>query len=62
MSKTAIKTEIYKINKVIDKKIVRGLPYSREAHYHKNLLSRLSLVREKSLLARSMRYVSTFVL
>lgn len=57
-----LKAEINKVNKVIDKKIVRGLPYNREAHYHKTLLQRLSLIRRKSLLARSMRYVSAFVI
>jgi hypothetical protein len=55
--KSELKTEINKVNKVIDQKIVRGLPYTREARYHKNLLQRLSIIRQKSLLARSMRYV-----
>lgn len=61
MSTSKIKSEIVKINTVIDKKIVRGLPYTREAHYHKNLLQRLSIIRNKSLLARSMRYMSMAV-
>lgn len=56
-----IKTELHKINYVIDNKIVRGLPYDREARYHKNLLERLSLMRKKNWLARSMRYVSAFM-
>ena len=60
--KTTLKAEINKVNKVIDKKIVRGLPYYREAHYHKTLLQRLSLIRRKSILARSMRYVTAFML
>lgn len=56
-----LKTEINKINHVIDKKIVRGLPYTREARYHKQLLQRLDLLRRKSWLARSMRYVTAFI-
>jgi hypothetical protein len=50
-----IKTEIEKINKEIDRKIVRGLPYTREARYHKNLLKRLDIVNRSSILARTMR-------
>ena len=50
-----LKAEINKMNKMIDHKIVRGLPYSREAHYHKKLLKRLDIVRRSSLVARSMR-------
>ncbi len=50
-----LKAEISKMNKMIDHKILRGLPYSKEAHYHKKLLNRLSIIRQKSFLARSMR-------
>lgn len=50
-----IKSEIEKVNKEIDRKIVRGLPYAKEAHYHKMLLKRLDIVNRKSLLARTMR-------
>jgi hypothetical protein len=56
-----LKTELTKVNKVIDQKIVRGLPYTREARYHKNLLNRLALIRQKSWLARSMRYVGAMM-
>lgn len=66
MSKTELKyelqAEISKVNHIIDKKIVRGLPYTREARYHKNLLQRLSIIRQKSFLARSMRYVGALVI
>lgn len=56
-----IKSEINKINKVIDHKIVRGLSYNREAHYHKVLLRRLSVLRKSNFLARTMRLVGTFI-
>jgi len=59
--KYTLKSEITKVNKEIDRKIVRGLPYSREARYHKTLLQRLSIIRRKSFLARSMRFVVAFV-
>jgi hypothetical protein len=39
--KYKLKSEISTINRVIDQKILRGLPYDREARYHKNLLKRL---------------------
>ena len=46
MSKThtvkAIKSELQKINNVIDQKIIKGISYAREAHQHKALLSQLS--------------------
>ena len=57
-----LKAEINKVNQIIDRKIVRGLPYTKEARYHKNLLQRLAVLRQKSLLARSMRYVGAFML
>jgi hypothetical protein len=53
--KYKLKSEISTINRVIDQKILRGLPYDREARYHKNLLKRLEVVHRSSLLARSMR-------
>lgn len=65
MSKSKLKHkithEIAKVNQVIDRKIVRGLPYSREAHYHKLLLSRLSVIRKTGFLARSMRSFATMM-
>jgi hypothetical protein len=60
--KSELKAEINKVNHIIDQKIVRGLPYTKEAKYHKTLLQRLAIMRQKSLLARSMRYVGAFML
>ncbi len=57
-----IKGEIKRINKVIDQKIVRGSPYTREARYHKILLARLFILKQSSMLARSMRMVTSFML
>ncbi len=56
-----IKSEIRKVNRAIDQKILRGLPYTREAHYHKILTARLSLMNQTRFLARSMRMVSMFL-
>ena len=50
-----ISYEIEKVNQVIDRKIVRGLSYSKEAHYHKLLLNRLLVVKSSGFLARSMK-------
>jgi hypothetical protein len=65
MSKTEIiknlKVEIKRLNRAIDTKIVRGVPYTVEAHKHKLLRAQLSLIRQKSFLARSMRLVSMFL-
>lgn len=58
---SSIKGEIRKVNRTIDEKIMRGLPYAREAHYHKVLTARLSLMNRTRFLARSMRMVSTFL-
>lgn len=56
-----IKYEVRRINKIIDQKIMRGLPYVKEAQYHKMLVARLSLMNRSRFLARSMRLVSTFL-
>lgn len=56
--KHELKSEIAKVNKVIDQKILRGLPYSREARYHKILTSRLNIIKDSSWLARSMKYAT----
>ncbi len=46
MSKTktvkALKSELEKINEIIDQKIIKGVPYYRESHRHKSLLSQIS--------------------
>jgi len=56
-----IKSELRRVNKLIDQKITRGLPYGREARYHKMLTARLSLMSRSRFLARSMRMISTFI-
>jgi hypothetical protein len=56
-----IKAELKRVNKTIDQKITRGLPYTKEARYHKMLVARLSLMNRSRFLARSMRMVSTFL-
>ncbi len=65
MSKTELKhelkLELKKVNKIIDYKIVRGLPYAREARAHKLLLARLAIINKTSWLARSMRVASFFL-
>lgn len=53
-----LKRELKELNKIIDYKIVKGIPYTREAHKHKILLSRLAILTESSMIARSMRLVS----
>jgi hypothetical protein len=55
-----LKTEIKKVNKVIDQKIIRGLSYSREAHYHRILRARLHILKKASFVAR-MKTVSAFL-
>lgn len=58
--KHTLKIEIKKVNHLIDAKIVRGLPYGREARYHKLLRARLSILKRVGLLAR-MKTVSAFI-
>jgi hypothetical protein len=66
MSKSTLKKEIQheivRINKVIDRKILKGLPYTREARHHKLLLARLSILNRTNWLARSMRVMASFML
>ncbi|MDQ3014884.1 MAG: hypothetical protein M3Q73_03400 [bacterium] len=59
--KKEVQHEIVRMNKVIDKKILKGLPYTREARHHKILLARLSILNRSTWLARSMRVVSSFM-
>jgi hypothetical protein len=58
--KHELKHEIKKVNKTIDEKIVKGLPYYREARQHKLLRARLSILKKTSWLAR-MKTVSAFM-
>jgi glutamate-1-semialdehyde aminotransferase len=50
--------EIKKVNKLIDEKIIRGLPYGKEARYHRALKSRLALLDQTTFMARTMRIAS----
>ena len=44
----ALKKELRVLNEIIDKKIVLGLSYSREAKRHKFILSNLLKIRRQS--------------
>ncbi len=62
-----LRTELHKINDIIDLKIVRGLSYKRESLKHRFLLSRLSDMHRiprfnSTWLKRSINVVATFVL
>lgn len=62
-----IKDEMDKLNDTIDLKIIRGLPYKREASRHKFLLMRLMDLRRfstinSSLLQRCTKVIASFVL
>jgi hypothetical protein len=59
--KKELQKEIVRVNKTIDKKILKGLPYTQEARHHKILLARLSILNQSTWLARSMRVVSSFM-
>jgi hypothetical protein len=62
-----IQDELRKINGVIDTKILKGLPYRREALRHRFLLNRLSDLHRLSKFhsnwfQRSVNVVATFLL
>ena len=62
-----IQTELKKINDVIDLKIVRGIPYRREALRHRFLLNRLVDLHHVSRFhsnwfQRTVNVVATFLL
>jgi hypothetical protein len=62
-----IKSELKRINDVIDMKIVRGLPYKREALRHRFLLYRLGDLHRLSRFhsnwfQRSVNVIATFLL
>jgi hypothetical protein len=42
----ALRRELELINDIIDQKIVRGLPYGREARRHKFLLSNIAKIQQ----------------
>ncbi len=45
---STISKELKKINSEIDFRIVRGMPYEREARIHKTLISQMNKVRTGS--------------
>ncbi|MES2436917.1 MAG: hypothetical protein V4519_02805 [Patescibacteria group bacterium] len=59
--KHQLKVEIKRLNKLIDQKILEGKNYTAEARHHKILLSRLSIMKKSSFLARSMRVMATMM-
>ncbi|MEO8638034.1 MAG: hypothetical protein ABI430_04005 [Candidatus Taylorbacteria bacterium] len=62
MSKTRTKIEIYKelkkVNREIDRKIIKGVPYGSDSKHHKFLLSRLRTLTGKKWLPRSLSFFS----
>lgn len=59
--KYELKQEIAEINKLIDKKILKGQTYTREARQHKLLLARYAVLTQSSMIARSMKFVSAMM-
>jgi hypothetical protein len=60
----SLKSEIKKINRIIDQKILMGAPYSLESRRHKFLTSQLNRLTPQgsSWIGRSMSFVSMFML
>lgn len=60
----SLRGEIRKINRVIDRKIIMGMPYGTESRRHKFLLSQLNHLfpQRGSWLTRSMNYISLILL
>ncbi len=52
-----ISREIREINKVIDKKITKGLSYDREARRHKDLVAKLRRVESQAAFARTLAFL-----
>ncbi len=59
----SLRSEIKKINYVIDQKIIQGAPYSREARRHKFLISQLNRLTPQSTnwFSRSMSFAAMFM-
>jgi hypothetical protein len=59
----AIRNEIERLNKEIDLRIIRGLPYKREALRHKALMVQLSRMSSGgfSWFGKSLSFVSMFL-
>ena len=60
----SLRSEIKKINYIIDQKIINGVPYWREARRHKFLISQMNRLNPPSSgwLFRSMSFVTMFML
>lgn len=63
----ALRGELEVINDAIDRKIIKGLSYAREARRHKFLLSNIASLRRASVarsgwFSKSFSLVSTFLL
>lgn len=52
-----INKEIRSINKTIDKKIMKGISYDREARRHKDLVSRLRRIESEAAFARTLAFL-----
>ncbi len=42
-----LRVQLQVLNDIIDRKIVRGLSYTREAREHKNILKRLEVLKHR---------------
>ncbi|MEX0910408.1 MAG: hypothetical protein WDZ73_01500 [Candidatus Paceibacterota bacterium] len=58
--KKSLAKEINTLNKIIDDKIVRGLPYVKEAWRHKTLSKELKRLEGKSYLANLVSTLTLF--
>jgi len=58
-----IRSEIDRLNREIDIRIIKGLSYRREALRHKFLMAQLARLseRQNSWFGKSLRFVSTFM-
>ena len=59
----AIRTEIERLNREIDLRIIKGLSYRREALRHKFLMAELAKASRSQIswFGKSLRFVSTFM-
>ncbi len=59
----SLRSEIKKINYVIDQKIIQGVPYGRESRRHKFLISQMNRLNppSRNWLARSMTFAAMFM-
>jgi len=58
-----IRAEIDRLNREIDLRIIKGLPYRRESQRHKSLMAQLTVFSHNrtSWLSRSLSFVSVFM-